>query len=39
MTKQKVLAAALLSKAVDAAFAEIRESDCTGYFRTCGYVR
>ena len=39
MRKQKVRAAALLSKAVEAAFAEIRESDCMGYFRACGYVR
>ena len=39
MKKQKVRAAALLSKAVEAAFAEIHKSDCMGYFRACGYVQ
>lgn len=39
MRKQKVRTAELLSKAVEAAFAEIHEWNCIGYFCAYGYVR
>lgn len=39
LRKQKIRIAAQLPEAIKRAFSTIRQSDCIGWFRSCGYVQ